>query len=76
MFDRKRAWFIYNQFTEEERDMSFQEFCKELDALTDPKQAAHDMKRMQLTQQFQRDNARIIDKRLAEKRGGTGISLN
>lgn len=72
-FNRKRAWFLYNQFDEEARDMPFKQFCEELDAMHDPVKAAHDMQRMSLTQRFQKDNKQIIENALARKRGGTGL---
>lgn len=70
MFNRKKAYQMYTSFPEEARDMSFQEFCKELDEMTDPKKTMELMQSMSLTHKIMNGNKRKIEEALRNKSQG------
>lgn len=62
---------MWNGFTDQGKDMSFAEFRKEMDNLTDPEKIADDLADIELQKTRVRSNKLRIDRALEESNGWT-----
>ena len=64
MISIQKARQIYNEFTPEGKDMSFQEFFREINDLTDQRKIQEDLMAIQMIKARQDSNKLLIDKGL------------